>query len=257
MATLLSSPLHATGPTDRRPVLVVEGAIGPDLAAQCRTLSLDVVIAGQPVPPLAACILAGSATAGSVRAGLAPPYCGFIELGPEGIVGIGMRCLETARAGGLTLSLQTITAYRLETLEYLVEAIRGYISEMTAESAELMDISLAEAISNAVIHGNLGIPSHLRTTTEGFAQFQRLLHKRMADPVVAGRRLEINIAPRSKDLIMVAVSDQGAGFDLAKKLEHTAAATAKNGRGLNLIRRATQTVHGEDGGRTLVMTFAR
>ena len=257
MGTLLSPPIHSSGAADRPPCLMVDGTVSPDLAAQCQALGIAVFSMDCDRPDNCAPILAGTASPDTIRSGLASPYCGFVELGPEGIAGIGLRCLDTARAGGLTLSLQTSTAYRFETLEYLADAVRLHVCDMATESAELMDISLAEAISNAVIHGNLGIPSHLRTTTEGFAQFQRLLHKRMADPVVAARRLEINVLPQGPEFVTVSVSDQGAGFDLAKKLEHTAAATAKNGRGLSLIRKAAQSVHGEDGGRTLVMTFAR
>ena len=257
MATLLSPPVHSCTAADRIPCLVVEGAASPELAAQCQALGIAAVPTASCLPSDSAPVLAGTASPQAIRLGLSSPYCGFIEVGAEGIAGIGLRCLNTARAGGLTLSLQTTTAYRLETLEYLSDAIRQHVPDMATDSAELMDISLAEAISNAVIHGNLGIPSHLRTTAEGFAQFQRLLHKRMADPVIAARRLEINFLTRGPEFVTISVTDQGAGFDLAKKLEHTAAATAKNGRGLSLIRKAAQSIHGEDGGRTLVMTFAR
>ena len=236
--------------------LVVDGAVPGDMPAQCAALGLRIGSPGDD-EGIGSRLLVGAADPALVRRGLAAPFSGFIELGDEGVLGVGLRCFEAVRSGGYALSLLTGPAYGLNTTELVGAAIRRGMDIPDGKVADLIDICMGEAISNAIIHGNLGIPSHLRTTTEGFAQFQRLLHKRMADPVVAARRLEINVLPQGPEFVTVSVSDQGAGFDLAKKLEHTAAATAKNGRGLSLIRKAAQSVHGEDGGRTLVMTFAR
>jgi len=257
MAAVMSPPVPACRAADRRPCLVVGTPPSEDLAAQCQALGIDLRESGPCAEPSTAAILGGAGSTESVRAGLASPYCGFVELGAEGVLGIGLRCFETARGGGMTLSLQTATVYRLETLELVAQAIRANFTTLSQETADLMEISLAEALSNAVIHGNLGIPTHLRTTTEGFVQFQQIMHARMSDPALAGRRIEINVQARGSDFICVAVSDQGGGFNLGEKLSHTAHATAKNGRGLYLIRKATHSLHGEDGGRTLVMTFAR
>ncbi|CUW41582.1 conserved protein of unknown function [Magnetospirillum sp. XM-1] len=257
MASVMTPPSPGCHASERRPCLVVATPPSEDLAAQCRALGIDLRQA-VPSPDLpAAPILGGAGNTESVRTGLAGPYCGFMELGEEGVLGVGLRCFEMARGGGMTLSLQTATVYRLETLELVAQAIRSRFGEMIGNCADLIEISLAEALSNAVIHGNLGIPNHLRTTTEGFAEFQRIMHARMADPALAARRIEINVQARSADFLCVAVSDQGSGFDLTEKLAHTAKTTAKNGRGLSLIRKVTHTLHGEDGGRTLVMTFCR
>lgn len=257
MATVMTPPFPDCRAAERRPCLVIGAPPSEDLAAQCQALGVDLrqdaPCPDQPAAP----ILGGTGTTESVRAGLAAPYCGFMELGAEGVLGIGLRCFEVARGGGMTLSLRTATVYRLETLELVAQAIRSRFGAIVQDCADLIEISLAEALSNAVIHGNLGIPNHLRTTTEGFAEFQKLMHARMADPTLAARRIEINIQARSADFICVAVSDQGSGFDLGEKLAHTAKTTAKNGRGLSLIRKATHALHGEDGGRTLVMTFCR
>lgn len=256
MPTTAAPSTAACRPADRRPCLLVPPAPPGDLAAQCRALGVDLRYLGEggDVPPTA--ILGGTGTTETVSAGLAAPYRGFMELGPEGVLGVGLRCFETARAGGLTLSLQTSTVYRLETLELMAAAIRAGFPGLSPDTAELLEISLAEALSNAVIHGNLGIPNHLRATAEGFAQFQKLMLARMGDPALASRRIEINVQSRGPDVISVAVSDQGGGFDLNAKLAHIAANTAKNGRGLGLIRKATHSLHTEDGGRTLVMNFA-
>lgn len=257
MASVMTPSSPGSHASERRPCLVVATAPSEDLAAQCQALGVDLRQTA-PSPDLpAAPILCGEGTTEAVRAGLAAPYCGFMELGVEGVLGVGLRCFEMARGGGMTLSLQTATVYRLETLELVAQAIRSRFADVVQNCADLIEISLAEALSNAVIHGNLGIPNHLRTTAEGFVEFQKIMHTRMADPALAARRIEINVQARSSDFLCVSVSDQGSGFDLGEKLAHTAKTTAKNGRGLSLIRKVTHALHGEDGGRTLVMTFCR
>jgi anti-sigma regulatory factor (Ser/Thr protein kinase) len=260
MSTLTSRP-HATYPTASRiPCLISHPPHTGDLATQCGALGIDLrcpdTLPSAPAE-LAAPVLMGEGTAESVSQGLASPYCGFLELGTDGIQGISSRCFDTVRAGGLTLSLQTATIYRLEALELVAQAIRGRFTFLAPDTIDLLEISLAEALSNAVIHGNLGIPSHLRTTAAGFAEFQKLMHERLSDPCRGSRRVEINVAARGQNSLCIAVSDQGHGFDLSEKLAHSAHATAKNGRGLCLIRKAAHSLDGEDGGRTLVMTFSQ
>ncbi len=258
MPTLTGQQQHsAYHSTSRKPCLVSEIPYPKDLAAQCAALGIDIRGPGSLPSAPAVPVLMGEGNTDSVSQGLALPYSGFLELGADGIQGISLRCFETVRAGGLTLSLQTSTIYRLEALELMAQAIRGRFGFLSPDTIDLVEISLAEALSNAVIHGNLGIPSHLRTTAQGFAQFQRLMHERLNDPCRGSRRVEINVAARGQDSLCVAVSDQGHGFDLCEKLTHSAHATAKNGRGLCLIRKAAHSLDGEDGGRTLVMTFTR
>jgi anti-sigma regulatory factor (Ser/Thr protein kinase) len=254
----LTSPQQATcRPADRNPCLIAQEPHPKDLASQCGELGIDLRDPGSLPLASAAPILMGEGTADSVALGLAPPYSGFLEHGADGLQGISQRCFATVRAGGLTLSLQTSTIYRLEALELVAQAIRGRFGFLSPDTIDLVEISLAEALSNAVIHGNLDIPNHLRTTTQGFAQFQRLMHDRLNDPDRSRRRVEINVAARGQDSLCVAVSDQGRGFDLHEKLTHSVHASAKNGRGLCLIRKAAHSLDGEDGGRTLVMTFTR
>jgi len=238
------------------PMLVVGQTISPDLDAQCRVLGL-VATAAAPTAGRRSMIAAGEATTDAIERGLAPPYAGFIELGPEGLLGAGLRCFDTVRAGGISLSVRTDSAYRLNVTELIATAIRRSFAIAPGEPSELMEICLAEAIGNAVIHGNLGIPSHLRTSAKGLGNFRRLTQERLADPALAGRRLEINVCARGAEAVTIAVSDQGRGFDLKGHLHRDPCADAKSGRGLGLIHKICKSVLGEDDGRTLIMTFSR
>ena len=238
--------------------VLVDGCVSADMAGHCAALGLRVgAVADGGGPFSGGCLLAGEADAASVGRGLAPPFRGFIELGGEGLLGVGLRCFETARAGGFFLSLQTRQAYGLNTLDLLSEAIRRNLALAPGHAADMLDICLGEAIGNAVIHGNLGIPAHLRTTSKGFERFRHVLRDRLADPVLSHRRVEVNVIARGPEFVTISVSDQGHGFDLAGQLTRSVQSDAKSGRGLGLIRKICASVLGEDGGRTLVMTFAR
>ncbi len=239
-------------------ILAVDGEISSHLAAQCsargllaRPLAEAVATAGTPI------VVAGPASAEAIARGLAPPYSGFVELGPEGLAGIGRRCFDTLRAGGLALSLLTNSAYGINTTGLMSAAIRRKMGIPDGEPAELLDICLAESTCNAIIHGNLGIASHLRATSKGFERFRAMMRERLDDPVAAARRLEINAVTAPGTGLTIAVSDRGNGFDIAEQLDRRIQSDAKSGRGLWLIRKACASMHGEDGGRTLVMMFAQ
>lgn len=200
-------------------------------------------------------LLAGEATIETIRHSLSPPFCGFLETGADGLGGTGPRCLRTALAGGLVLSLTATTACSLPVVELAAVAIRRRLALPDGEGAELMEICLAEAVSNAVIHGNLEIPDHLRATPRGFESFRTVMRERLCNPKMALRRIEIHAVSADSNSFTLAVSDQGRGFNLEKQLQKEARVNAHSGRGLGLIRRACARVGSEDGGRTLVMTF--
>lgn len=245
-------------PHETTVTMVIDGAVTEDLRGQCAALGLRVATPTVGCGAAAeGCVLAGAAHVDAVRQGLAPPFSGFVELGDEGLLGVGLRCFETVRAGGFSLSLLTGQAYRLNTTELLSEGIRRNMGLAAGKAADLIEICMGEAIGNAVIHGNLGIPNHLRTTSKGFERFRHVLHERLADPVLSRRRVEINVMPRGGDFLTISVSDQGHGFDLAGQLSRGVQSDAKSGRGLAMMRKVCASLLGEDGGRTLVMTFAR
>jgi anti-sigma regulatory factor (Ser/Thr protein kinase) len=233
-------------------LLVSEAAADPHLDRQCAALGLR--LSDTPLDNHI-CLLAGSAETEMVRRGLRAPFAGFIELGGEGLLGVGLRCFETARSGGLALSLITASAYTLSAMELSSEAARRDFAIPDGETADLIDICLAEAIGNAVIHGNLGIPGHLRATPKGFQRFCQIMQERLTDPVLSRRRVEINMSSGGGGRVCMSVTDQGRGFDLAAQLSRAAEVDATHGRGLGLIRRVCSALHGEDDGRTLVMNF--
>jgi anti-sigma regulatory factor (Ser/Thr protein kinase) len=243
------APPPSCGPV----ILVAADGITDDLDLQCRALGVRLSdrFAGGETRPL----LLGVARPDRLDQGLRTPFCGFIELGAEGLLGVGLRCFETVRTGGFSLSLLTRSAYELDVTALVAKLFREGLGVPGGPASDQIEICLGEAVGNAVIHGNLGIPNHLRATSKGFERFRQIMGERMANPALAGRRVEVNVSASGTDLITVRVSDQGSGFDLARHMKRSVESEAKSGRGLGLIRRLCSSLLTEDDGRTLVMTF--
>ena len=193
-------------------------------------------------------IVCGAASEAEVRRGLRLPNRGFCE-GPGGFA--NPRCLEALVSGGFALSLSTASTYRLDVANMVGEAVSSRLLPPGRVASEVF-LVVAEAVANAVIHGNLGIQSDLRGTREGLAAFSALMATRLAEPERAARRVEI-CAFQADGGLTLTVSDQGEGFDLDAQLRRPIETAARNGRGLALIRKVAGAVGGEDGGRTLVM----
>lgn len=189
-----------------------------------------------------------------ILAGLLQPCRGFFELGEDGQAGIGARCLDALRHGGIAVSVSTATAFELDLAQTFDGAIlqRGWRDD--GEIGGLTSLCLAEAVGNAVVHGNLGIVGGMRSNREGFIRFQRLMAERLADPALASRRVEISLHRRT-DSVEVAVADHGDGFDFDAKLARDENTGNMQGRGLSLIRKAARRVWAEEGGRVIVMDF--
>jgi two-component sensor histidine kinase len=201
-------------------------------------------------------LLAGPAGIEALRHGLAPPLAGFLDTGGGGLDGVGPRCPATVAAGGLVLSLTTAAVCALPVVELMTGAIRHRFGLPPGDLIERIEICLAEALGNAVIHGNLAIPGHLRTSPCGFARFRQMMAERLRDPMLADRRVEIHALRAATNSFTLLVSDQGSGFDLGGQAGRAVPIDARCGRGLDLIRRGCTGLAGEDGGRTLRMEFA-
>jgi anti-sigma regulatory factor (Ser/Thr protein kinase) len=195
--------------------------------------------------------IVGAADEAAVRQGLHSPYHGFCE---EGGGFAGRRCPDAIAAGGIALSLTTAAAYRLDVTGMVCEAVRARFLP-PVDGPDLVMMALAEAVSNAVIHGNFAIESDLRVDVQGFAAFRTRLAERLGDREFALRRIEVCAVPVTGGGLTLTVSDQGAGFDVHGQLARPVEADARSGHGLALIRKVARRVAGEDGGRTLVVGF--
>ncbi|WP_051512419.1 ATP-binding protein [Skermanella stibiiresistens] len=158
--------------------------------------------------------------------------------------------VRRAQACTLLLSLTTATAYQLPVAYTVVEAVDRAVPQ-SRERRDDMELALQEAVSNAVIHGNLAVSSLRDPTLAALNAFSAQVSERLADPALANLRIQVAVTIRDED-ITIDVTDQGSGFVPKPK----AAATA-SGRGIGLIGTLCAAWQLLDDGRRIHMRFAR
>ena len=102
---------------------------------------------------------------------------------------------------------------------------------------ELLSVSIAleEAISNAIIHGNLEVSSKLRDLED--ESFERMIAFRLEKTPFGSRRVQIE-ARFSETEVTFTITDEGPGFDIAAIPDPTEDENVllTHGRGLFLMR---------------------
>ena len=118
-------------------------------------------------------------------------------------------------------------------------------------------LALHEALTNAVIHGNLEISSELKEHGSAFAT---ALAERSADPAYSGRLVTVDV-DYDGDRCRWTVTDEGKGFDAERYLSGRAPVEEElwlaSGRGILLMRAFLDDLRYEDGGRRAVLTLNR
>src|SRR5207249_1986778 len=119
-------------------------------------------------------------------------------------------------------------------------------------------IALHEAISNAIIHGNLELSSDLKE--QGDSAFAEALAQRSADPALAGRKVDI-VVDFDGEAYRWVITDQGRGFDvekvLARCLSDDPEVMLASGRGILMMKSFLDDVKFEMGGRRVIMSLLR
>jgi CheY-like chemotaxis protein len=151
-------------------------------------------------------------------------------------------CFELPNDIGLIVPL---VAYFQESL-----GRRGFGGEGTRTQ---IGIALMEAISNAMVRGNLEVGSELRRTDR--AEYDRLIEERAAQEPYASRRVVVE-AIESAGGVRYTVKDQGPGFDPDTVPDPTAAENllAVSGRGIMLMRTFMDDVEFNPLGNTVTLT---
>jgi anti-sigma regulatory factor (Ser/Thr protein kinase) len=123
-----------------------------------------------------------------------------------------------------------------------------------ASQAGRLLLALHEALTNAIVHGNLELASRLKEE-EGL--FGRRLAERSLDPAFASRLVHIHIDYDGRRCRWT-LTDQGPGFDFEEVLAREPADPwAVSGRGIQLMRALMDEVRYEAGSRRVVLTLVR
>jgi anti-sigma regulatory factor (Ser/Thr protein kinase) len=141
------------------------------------------------------------------------------------------------------------------TVDYLQQKalLAGACSENRARK---LTVALHEALSNAVVHGNLGISSELKEREdEAFAQ---ALAERAGDPALASLPVDI-VVEYDGERCQWTITDQGQGFDVSRVLRRCLAdepdVQLASGRGILMMHSFLDEVRYEIGGRRVVLTL--
>jgi anti-sigma regulatory factor (Ser/Thr protein kinase) len=143
------------------------------------------------------------------------------------------------------------------TVEFLRDrAVRSGVCEETR--AQKLELSLHEALTNSVVHGNLEVQSTLKE--EDNDSFARALAERGADPVYNSRTVTIGV-DYDGERCQWSLTDEGPGFDVdavLRRIEPTEEnLMTPSGRGILMMRAFLDDVRFEAGGRRVVMTLRR
>ena len=137
---------------------------------------------------------------------------------------------------------ETSCLFLLENDLSLIGPLISYLQESLAQigvldPAQQMRIGLAveEALSNAILHGNLELSSQLKDVDE--QAFQALLAKRRQSPPYALRKVSLEVTLTTEEARFV-ITDEGPGFDPQSLPDPLAPANLEkcSGRGILLMR---------------------
>ena len=172
-----------------------------------------------------------------------------IEIGSLDVAGVAAS-LRLAQASSIFISLTTVSAYRFQLAHRIVQALaqRHPVGE---ERCYDMELALQEAISNAVIHGNLSVQSLENPSLSALERYSSEIENRLADPEMANRRLRVAVL-LGENGITVDVIDQGPGFTPASRTSSVA-----SGRGISLIKTLVSSWELLDDGRRIRLRFDR
>ncbi|HYC01757.1 MAG TPA: ATP-binding protein [Azospirillaceae bacterium] len=231
------APLRLTGP----------GLDRARLAALAAETGLDPAGAG----PVVEAVAEGDAE--GLTAALACDAAAIVELAAGRPFPTGRLAEALAGACVLHLSLCTRTAWSFDTAAQFCDglAARGLLPDWLRHDVEL---SLHEAVVNAVLHGNLAMGGSLVDDTAEFDAFCARLSARLEDTDAAARRVELT-ALRRDGLLLLRVADEGAGYDPAT-VPRPVDITAKSGRGLEIMRTMASLMEVGEGGRAVTLGFA-
>ncbi|MBI3794313.1 MAG: ATP-binding protein [Nitrospinae bacterium] len=133
---------------------------------------------------------------------------------------------------------------------YLTDLIAGKKGNVKKGSIELV---LEEAVTNAIIHGNLELDSNLKD--EDFERFEKEMEARKNLEPYKGRKVHISYDFKGNSAIFK-ITDEGAGFDWKSHLSmDTKPDLAVHGRGIIIIRAFASSVTYDEKGNQIIITF--
>ncbi len=128
--------------------------------------------------------------------------------------------------------------------------------EMSQGERDGMTVALEEAITNAIVHGNLEVSSALREAADG--AYERLIRLRRGKRPYSSRRVHVGCEV-TRDAAIFAIRDDGRGFDAMNLPDprDPERLTLASGRGILLMRAFMDVVQHNPTGNAVTMVKQR
>lgn len=157
------------------------------------------------------------------------------------------------------------THLRLPSKPHWIEATVDWLRQKAVLSGACQEsragkllVALHEALSNAIIHGNLEVSSSLKE--RGDDAFASMLAKRIADPRYACRAVDVHIECDANQCRWI-ITDEGPGFDvdfvLRRHQSDDPELLLASGRGILIMKSFLDVVRWDQGGRRLILALSR
>lgn len=132
----------------------------------------------------------------------------------------------------------------------------GELSWGESINSSRIKVSLHEALTNAIVHGNLEVSSELKED-EDADRFSEVLAIRSSQLKYASRMVQI-VVNYNEHCITWSITDEGQGFDVARVLEKAASeepSLLASGRGVMIMKAFMDDICYDQGGRRVRMTL--
>lgn len=215
-----------------------------------------VVMTGQGTEETAVAALQGGADGYITKRRLAADVVGVVR----SVLGAAERGRSRARL------LQHLTRQSMEfELENDLKQIAP-LQKMIVESCHQMGVvterdrvrvavAIEEAVSNAMIHGNLEVSSKLREELDN--SYEELIRQRQQDKLYSSRRVHLK-CELTRELARVTIEDSGPGFEVSEipDAREVDRISLPSGRGILLMRSFMDAVnYNETGNRVTLVKF--
>lgn len=141
-----------------------------------------------------------------------------------------------------------------------VPEVSAWISQLLPAAAgrssrQAVVLGLNEALTNAIVHGNLEVASALKEEPDGWERYESAIRSARQHPLRGTRTVELRFHLNS-DKIRLEVEDRGHGF--TPPSEHAERdpldMLMSSGRGITLIRHVMDEVEWNERGNSIIMT---
>ncbi|MBI4666483.1 MAG: ATP-binding protein [Nitrospinae bacterium] len=136
-----------------------------------------------------------------------------------------------------------------------IPAVSSYLSNIVDADhiqKRAIELTLDEALGNAIIHGNLEIPSSLKD--DDLDSYSELIAERSGQEPYASRRVEVQFAMKGKDA-RFRIRDEGKGFNWRKALGEETDIESIHGRGVMIMRAMATSLEFNAEGNEITLVF--